>query len=48
MVRFLYFLEDRVWCPMNVVDCILNLFQGELVVQDLAVYEFFMFFALGL
>jgi len=33
---------------MNIVDRILNLFQSELVVQDLAVYEFFMFFALGL
>jgi hypothetical protein len=48
MVRFLYFLKDGVWRPMNIVDRILNLFQSELVVQDLAVYEFFMFFALGL
>lgn len=48
MVRFLYLLKDGVRRPMNVVDRILNLFQGELVVQDLAVYEFFMFFALGL
>ena len=48
MVRFLYLLKDGVWRPMNIVDRILNLFQSELVVQDLAVYEFFMFFALGL
>ena len=48
MVRFLYLLKDGVWRPMNIVDRILNLFQSELVVQDLAVYEFFMFFTLGL
>ena len=48
MVRFFYLLKDGVLRPMNVVDRILNLFQGQLVVQDLAVYEFFMFFALGL
>ena len=48
MIRFFYLIENGVWCPVNVVDCILNFFKSDLIVYDLVVDHHFIFLSLGL